>query len=395
MNQPEMAAVASRRIHTKSRQAPLMYDRWLLLAVTSLIVLGLVMVASASIAISEHQFNEPFYYLIHQLVYLMVGLTVSIFVIRVQVDAWRKLAGWLLVVSFILLTLVLVHGIGRQINGSMRWIGLGPIGMQVSELAKFFAIIYLADYLVRRDQEVKTRVRGFIKPMVLFAVMACLLLKEPDFGAATVIMTTALTMMFLAGVRVWQFAILLGSVIVIMAVVAISSPYRMARLTTFLNPWANQYASGYQLTQSLIAFGRGGWLGVGLGASVQKLFYLPEAHTDFLFAVLAEELGLVGVLIVMALFALLVGRIFRIAMKAMNQGRLFPAYMAFGFAMWFAMQTMINIGVNSGILPTKGLTLPLMSYGGSSVIVMCVVIALIFRIDYETRLAALREYRSC
>ncbi|MGE3919470.1 MAG: putative lipid II flippase FtsW [Gammaproteobacteria bacterium] len=388
-----MAAISSSKLKTK-RQAPTFYDRWLLFTVFSLFVIGLVMVASASIVVAEKQFNQPFYFLTRQLIFLMIGFVAAFVVIRFELDLWRKYSGWLLILSYILLILVLVPGIGRVINGSMRWLGVGLFGIQVSELAKFFCIIYLAGYLVRKQEEVQTRVIGFIKPMVLIGLIALLLLKEPDFGAATVIITTALGMMFLAGVRLWQFAILLGSAVFSLAVLAISSPYRMARLTSFLNPWADQYDSGYQLTQSLIAFGRGGWTGMGLGASIQKLFYLPEAHTDFLFAVLAEELGLLGVFAVLALFALFIARIFILAKRAWQQQRPFAAFIAFGFGLWLAFQSMINIGVNTGILPTKGLTLPMMSYGGSSMIVMCLVIALLFRIDYETRLVALREYRS-
>lgn len=376
---------------TKPYALSILYDPWLLLAVVGLLVLGLVMVASASIVISERQFGDPFHYLWHQLLYVVAGLICAGVVLRVSVDIWQKYAGWLLVLSFILLVLVLVPGIGRQINGGMRWIGLGPIGIQVSECVKFFSIIYMADYLVRRKQEVQTKILGFLRPMVLFAVMALLLLKEPDFGAASVILSTALGMMFLAGVQLWQFALLLGGAVFSMAMIALASPYRVVRLTTFLNPWAEQYNSGYQLTQSLIAFGRGGWSGVGLGESVQKLFYLPEAHTDFLFAVLAEELGLIGVFVVIALFILLLGRIFRIAHKCQQQMCEFPTFCTLGIALWFAAQAMINIGVNTGILPTKGLTLPLMSYGGSSMIVLCVVLAFVFRIDYETRLLISKE----
>lgn len=393
MKMPQMAAVKAGGFRSP-RPTPILYDRWLLLSAVSLIILGLVMVASTSIVISERQYGQPFHFLVRQLIFLLIGIVIGIQVLRIQLVTWRDHAGWLLLATFVLLIMVLIHGIGHQVNGSMRWIGLGPIGMQVSELAKVFSIIYLADYLVRRQDEVRQEVSGFLKPMLLFTLIAILLLKEPDFGAATVILTTALGMMFLAGVRLWQFGILLGTAATSMAVLAISSPYRMERLTNFLNPWANQFDGGYQLTQSLIAFGRGSWFGVGLGASVQKLFYLPEAHTDFVFAVLAEELGLVGVCVVLGLFILLIARIFRLGYISLTQGRLFAAYCAFGFALWFALQTIINIGVNAGLLPTKGLTLPLMSYGGSSIIVMCIVLALLFRIDYEMRLASLRDYRS-
>jgi cell division protein FtsW len=247
-------------------------------------------------------------------------------------------------------------------------------------------IVYLAGYLLRQEKQVQNQIRGFLKPLMVLAVITFLLLREPDFGAATVILLTSLGMLFLAGVRIWQFVILLVGVAVILVILAISSPYRLARLTTFLNPWANQFDSGYQLTQSLIAFGRGGWFGVGLGESIQKLFYLPEAHTDFLFAVLSEELGLIGGLFMICLFSLLVFRALHIGKRCFNSGQRFSAYLAYGIGLNIALQVMINIGVNTGVLPTKGLTLPLMSYGGSSLLITCIMLALLLRIDYEYRL---------
>lgn len=364
-----------------------LYDRYLLLATIGLLLFGLLMVASTSIVISERTYGQPFHYLFRQLFYLTLGLGLAIFIFRIPIDFWQKVGSVLLALSLVLLTLVLLHGIGREVNGSMRWLGIGPFGLQVSEFAKLAVIIYLAGYLVRRDVEVRTHVSGFLKPLFLLGVVALLLLREPDFGAATVIMATSMGMLFLAGVRLWQFAILFGGVIAALATLAITSPYRMARLTTFLNPWASQYDSGYQLTQSLIAFGRGSWFGVGLGESVQKLFYLPEAHTDFLFAVLTEELGLVGSLVVIALFAVVVMRALQIGRKAYLEKQHFAAYIAYGFGLELAMQVMINIGVNAGVLPTKGLTLPFMSYGGSSLLMMCCMIAILLRIDYEARIA--------
>lgn len=371
-----------------ARKTALKFDLWLLLSTISLLMLGLAMVASASIVVSENSAHQPFYFLIRQFLYMGVGLVLASFIMRVEVKQVQRAAPYFLMAVFVLLLLVLVPGIGREVNGSARWIGFGPLGIQVSELAKFFAIVYMADYLTRRNQEVQSQVSGFLKPMILLAVMSLLLLKEPDFGSATVIMTTALGMMFLAGARFGQFLVLLGTVATALAGLAVSSPYRMARLTSFLNPWSNEYASGYQLTQSLIAFGRGGWFGVGLGDSVQKLLYLPEAHTDFLFAVFAEELGLVGVMLVIGLFVILVWRALVIARRAYSQNNYFSAYLGYGLGLWLALQAMINIGVNSGLLPTKGLTLPLMSYGGSSLLVMLAVIGLLFRIDYETRIKA-------
>ena len=361
-------------------------DRWLLLSTFAIVALGLLMVASASMVISDRQYGMPFHYLIRQSIYLVVGLIIAIVVLQVPIKMWRKYSGYLLLTSFFLLILVLIPHIGYEVNGSRRWIRLGFISFQVSELAKFCVVVYMASYIARHGEEVRTRLSGFIKPMLLLCVIALLLLKEPDFGATFVIAVTAMGMLFLAGVRLWQFAVLLvvagGGLITL----AITSPYRLERLTTFLNPWANQFSSGYQLTQSLIAFGRGGILGVGLGNSIQKLFYLPEAHTDFLFAVLAEELGLIGELVVVGLFVILIGRIMFIGRQAYRQEEGFSAYLAYGLGLWLAIQVMISIGVNCGLLPTKGLTLPFMSYGGSSILINSVVIAILFRIAYESKL---------
>jgi len=275
------------------------------------------------------------------------------------------------------------------VNGSARWIGIGPLGFQVSELAKFSLVIYMAGYLVKRNNEIQFHFSGFLKPMVILGTVAILLLKEPDFGATVVVTSTTLGMMFLAGMRLRNFIALFSVVIGAMAVIAVSAPYRMIRLTSFLNPWDRAFDTGYQLTQSLIAFGRGGLYGVGLGKSIQKMFYLPEAHTDFLFAVIAEELGLIGMLLVIGLFLLLVIRIFIIGRQAQKLEKHFSGFVAYGFGLWIAIQFIVSIGVNSGLLPTKGLTLPLMSYGGSSILVNCIMIGVLLRIDHENRLIAL------
>jgi cell division protein FtsW len=364
-----------------------LYDRYLLLATIALLAFGLLMVASTSIAVSQHIYHQPFHYLIRQLCYLLLGIVLAIVIFRIPLMQWQKFSMGLLLLSLILLILVLVPKIGREVNGSMRWLGFGPFGLQVSEFAKLAVIIYLADYLMRHDVEVRTRLSGFLKPLFLLGLVAALLLREPDFGATAVILATCMGMLFLAGVRLWPFAVLFCGVAASLTTLAITSPYRLLRLTTFLNPWATQYDTGYQLTQSLIAFGRGSWTGVGLGESVQKLFYLPEAHTDFLFAVLTEELGLIGGLVVIALFAIVVIRALQIGRKAYLEKRLFAAYLAYGFGLELAMQVLINIGVNAGVLPTKGLTLPFMSYGGSSLLIMCGMVAILLRIDYESRLA--------
>jgi cell division protein FtsW len=362
-----------------------LYDRWLLLSVVCLVVIGLLMVTSSSIVISEKYFNYPLHYLFRQSIYLFLGIVCALFILRIEIQYWLKASGFLLLYVFFLLALVLIPGIGRSVNGSYRWIGLGPVRFQVSELAKLVMVIYMAGFLSRKHIEVRTKLSGFIKPLFILALITLLLLKEPDFGAAVVITLTVLGMMFLAGVRLWQFIALFVLAFSAIVTLAISSPYRLARLTSFLKPWENQFDGGYQLTQSLIAFGRGGVTGVGLGESIQKLFYLPEAHTDFLLAVLAEELGLLGVCGVIALYGVLCWRGLSIARLAEYQKQFFSAFLAYGLTLWLIIQAMINIGVNIGLLPTKGLTLPLMSFGGSSMLVSFVAIALLLRIDHESR----------
>ncbi|KTD65088.1 putative lipid II flippase FtsW [Legionella shakespearei] len=362
-----------------------LYDKWLIGAVFGLLIIGLMMVASSSVMISTKYFHQPFHFLIRQACYLFAGLMLALIVIRTDSDFWQKISMPMLIVCLLMLLLVLVPGIGRSVNGSRRWLSFGPIGIQVSELAKLTMIFYLAGYLVRQQKAVSESILGFIKPMVILGVVSVLLLMEPDFGATVVISGTVMAMLFLAGVKLRYYIGLMIVVISALAVLAVSSPYRVARLTAFLDPWADQYNSGYQLTQSLIAFGRGGWFGLGLGESIQKLMYLPEAHTDFLFAVLAEELGLFGILVVMALYSILVFRGLTIAYTAHVQERLFASYTAYGLTFWLALQAAINMGVNAGLLPTKGLTLPLLSYGGASMVINCVVIALLLRIDHENR----------
>lgn len=373
----------------RAMSPPVPYDRWLLFTVFALIGIGLLMVTSASIVISDKQLHQPFYYLYRQLIGLLLGVLLGSIVVQFEVILWKKMDVILLVGTIFLLGLVLLPGIGHTVNGSARWIGYGPLKIQVSELAKFSVVVFMASYLVQSHHEIQTSIMGFLKPMALLTVIALLLLCEPDFGATAVIMTTALGMMFLAGMRLQYFIFLFAIVVIAMLGLAISEPYRIARLTTFLNPWAHPFNSGYQLTQALIAFGRGGWIGVGLGESIQKLFYLPEAHTDFLFAVIGEELGFAGMLMVVGLFTFLVLRIFWMGRQAQKLGRHFAGYLAYGFGLWLTMQFTVSIGVNLGILPTKGLTLPLISYGGSSMLVNCIVIAVLLRIDYENRMVML------
>jgi len=360
-------------------------DFALLAAVAALFSIGLVMVTSASMPVAERLGLGIFHFAFRQSLYLALGLGLGLLTLRIRLAWWEQCSLLCILLAIFLLAAVLVPGVGSEVNGSVRWINLGVFRLQVSEPAKLLALIYLAGYLVRHGEDVRHTGVGFIKPLVLLAVAAVLLLLEPDFGATVVLIATALVMMFMAGVSLWKYAALIATAGGALAVLAVTSPYRMQRLTTFLNPWADPFNSGFQLTQSLIAIGRGEWFGVGLGASIQKLFYLPEAHTDFVFAVLAEELGLAGILVLLGLYAFIVFRSYTIAAVAEKGGNLFAAYLAYGIGTWLGLQALINIGVNTGLLPTKGLTLPLMSYGGSSMLVTSVAIALLLRIDYETR----------
>ena len=365
---------------------PIFYDKWLMIAVACIVILGLIMMTSASIVISDKQFHEPFYFLYKQLILLTLGVLLGSVIVKIDTSYWEKSGAWLLLGVMFLLALVLIPGIGHTVNGSARWIGIGPLAFQVSELTKFMVVVYMAGYLVRRSQEIQFQLKGFIKPILILATIAILLLREPDFGATVVVITTALGMMFLAGMRLRHFLSLLAGALGALAMLAVSAPYRLVRLTSFLNPWVRPFDTGYQLTQSLIAFGRGGWFGVGLGNSIQKMFYLPEAHTDFLFAVIGEELGMAGMFLVIGLFLLLISRLLIIGRMAQRLNRHFAGFLAYGFCLWIAIQFIVSIGVNSGLLPTKGLTLPLMSYGGSSVLINCITIAVLIRIDYENRL---------
>ncbi len=360
-------------------------DYALLGAATLLLGLGLVMVMSTTITAADRQLGQPLYYLLRQAAYLGVGLVIAFAVASVRLVHWERLGPVLLMTGVALLILVLIPGIGKEVNGSHRWLAFGPVRLQPSELVKLAVVVYLAGYLVRRGEQVRTTIPGFLVPVGLIAFIAALLIREPDFGAVMVIVATALGLMFLGGVRLWLFGLLVTLAGAALGVLAFAAPYRMERLTAFLNPWADPFNSGFQLTQALIAFGRGEWWGAGLGASIQKLFYLPEAHTDFLFAVLAEELGLVGAMAVILLFVVLVWRAFALGRRAELAGHRFAAYLAYGLGLWVALQSFINIGVNMGLLPTKGLTLPLLSYGGSSLVVSCIALALLWRIDYELR----------
>jgi len=351
--------------------------------VLGIVLLGLVMVTSASISIAGQESGNPFYYLERQLMLTLIGATTATLVFCIPTGLLERVSMPLLVIAGLLLIAVLVPGLGHTVNGSRRWLRLLGFNFQISELTRVLVLIYIASYAVRREAELRTTLVGLAKPLGLLCLVAALLLGEPDFGAATVLFATGFGLLFLAGARLRY---VMGMTMVAaggFGLLAVTSSYRLRRLTAFLDPWADPYNSGFQLTQSLIAIGRGEWFGVGLGESVQKLFYLPEAHTDFLFAVLAEELGLAGVVLTLALFFALLWRAMYIARLASERGLKFQSYLAAGFGLWLGIQAFINIGVNMGVLPTKGLTLPLMSYGRSSLIVTLAWVGLLLRVYHE------------
>ena len=359
------------------------YDHVILLIFGVLVCLGLVMVSSASIGIADQHTGDPFFYAKRQFLRILISLALVWLACRIPLQFWNRTGMMLMLGSIFLLALVLIPGVGHTVNGATRWLNFGLFTFQVSEIAKLFLVIYLSGYLLRRGDEIKTNTMGFVKPMLILAVASGLLVMEPDFGAAAVLLMTGLGMIFLGGVRFGQFLLFVIGTLTIMGLLAVSSPYRLARITSFLDPWADPFNSGFQLTQSLIAIGSGGWFGTGLGSSVQKLFYLPEAHTDFLYAIYAEEFGFVGQVILIALFALLALRCFTIARRALENDQAFGGYLAYGVGLLIGLQAIVNIGVNMGALPTKGLTLPFVSYGGNSILSMSFAIGLVLRVYLE------------
>ena len=370
------------------RRMPSEIDLTLLWSALILLLTGMVMVYSASIAIAEagrFTGNHQAYYLVRHGVFLTVGLIAAGFAFQVPLSSWQQFAPWLFVAGFVLLLLVLVPGVGRDVNGARRWLSLGFINLQPSELMKLFAAIYAADYTVRKMPHMHDLKKAFLPMAGAMVAVGVLLLKEPDFGAFVVIISIAIGILFLGGMRARLFAVLIVVLVAAFAVLIIVSPYRRDRIFGFMDPWSDAYGRGYQLSHALIAFGRGELFGVGLGASVEKLFYLPEAHTDFLLAVIAEELGFVGVVMVIALFALVIQRAFVIGRQAVALDRLYAALVAQGIGIWIGVQSFINMGVNTGLLPTKGLTLPLMSFGGSGIVANCVALAILLRVDWENR----------
>ncbi len=355
-----------------------------LLAITGALLLGgFVILTSASISISDNAAGNPFFYIQRQLFAATIGAIAGAICLFIPMRVWQKLGPLMLFTGLALLIVVLIPGIGYEVNGSTRWVRVGFMNLQVSEPARLCFLMYLAGYLVRRNKAVREEFVGFLRPMLVLTLACVLLLKEPDFGAAIVLLTTALTMLFVSGARIRDFIVFFTAAVLAVVALTITAPYRMKRLTGFLDPWADPFDSGFQLTQSLIAIGRGEWFGVGLGESVQKLFYLPEAHTDFVFAVFAEEFGLLGSLVLIGLFVALLWRVFKLGIRAHNAERFFEAYLAIGLGTWLGLQAFINVGVNMGMLPTKGLTLPLISYGRSSLIITMICIGLLLRIHHE------------
>ena len=378
---PSNAAMSYARSGTRGSGARL---DWVTVGlVMAILLVGLVMVTSASISIASKESGDPFFYLERQLLLTLIGASAAALVFCIPTRLIERASMPLLIIAIALLFLVLVPGLGHSVNGSRRWLRLLGFNFQISELTRVLVLIYIASYAVRREAQLRGTLTGLAKPLGLLCCIAALLLGEPDFGAATVLFATGFALLFLAGARLrYVFGMTLVAAGAF-ALLAVTSSYRLRRLTAFLNPWADPYNSGFQLTQSLIAIGRGEWFGVGLGESVQKLFYLPEAHTDFLFAVLAEELGLAGVVLTLALFLALLWRSVHIARLAAERGLKFQAYLAAGFGLWLGIQAFINIGVNMGVLPTKGLTLPLMSYGRSSLVVTLAWVGLLLRVYHE------------
>ncbi len=375
--------------HDSSNQAtrldaiPGRYDPVLLLLTLALAGLGVVMVASSSLAIAEGLNVGPFYFLIKHVMFLLVGSGLAVALMKVELKTVERHSHLLLAMCFVLLALVFLPGIGRSVNGAQRWINLGVSNFQAVEAVKLMLIIWLASYLVRYRDEIALQWMALIKPLGVAGLIVAILMLQPDFGSATLVLAITGGMVWLGGARIKHLLLVAALILPAVAAVAVAAPYRVARLKSFLNPWADPFNDGFQLTQALIAIGRGEWLGVGLGGSVQKLFYLPEAHTDFIFSVTAEELGFAGSFAIIALFATFTWRAFNIGLRAVEMRRHFPGFCAFGVGLWISLQAFVSIGVNLGLLPTKGLTLPLISSGGSSVLMTCAAIGLLLRVSYE------------
>ena len=364
------------------------FDPLLVWSALGLLLFGLVMVYSSSIATAEgSKFTgyQSSFFLIRHSVFLAIGLLLGVVAFQIPMRFWQQFAPLLFLLGFVLIGIVLIPHVGRSVNGAQRWLPLGPINLQPSELMKLFSVLYAADYTTRKLADMDSFRRGFVPMAIVMVLVGGLLLREPDFGAFVVIISIAMGILFLGGINVRMFSILFVVLIIAFVVLIWTSPYRRERIFGFMDPWQDEYGRGYQLSHALIAFGRGEWFGVGLGASVEKLFYLPEAHTDFLLAVIAEELGFVGVSVVVCAFALLIQRAFAIGRQSLTLDRVYGGLVAQGIGIWFGIQSFINMGVNMGLLPTKGLTLPLMSFGGSGIVANCIALAILLRTDYENR----------
>lgn len=371
-----------------AQQRPAEYDAGVLWSALLLLTLGLIMVYSSSIALAESaRFTggRTNYFLVRHLLFIVISLVAAMLVFQVPLRIWQQAAPWLCAGGMVALALVLIPGIGREVNGARRWLSLGLFNLQPSEFVKLAAVLYAADYTARKSELMHSFKRGLLPMLAVMLVVGWLLLREPDFGAFVVIVSIAISILFLGGMNGKWFAGLVLMLAVGFAALVLTSPYRMQRIFGFMDPWSDPFGKGYQLSHALIAFGRGEIFGVGLGASVEKLLYLPEAHTDFLLAVIAEELGLLGVVLVIALFSWLVLRAFAIGRQAVNLERPFSALVAQGIGVWIGVQSLINMGVNMGVLPTKGLTLPLMSFGGTGILANCIAVAILLRIDWENR----------
>lgn len=371
----------------KHSDVQITFDRGFLILAFTLYFIGLVMVASSSMPVAERLFDSPFHFVKRHAIYIVLSLIIAGIALQVPMQMWHKLSGWFLLLAIMLLIVVLV--IGNSVNGSQRWIVLGPINIQAAEPAKLFFFCYLSGYLVRRREEVSQKFKGWIKPLGVLFLLAVLLLFQPDLGTVIVMFATTLGLLFLAGAKLWQFISVLVVGVGAVVLLIIVEPYRLRRVTSFMDPWQDPFGSGYQLTQSLMAYGRGEMFGQGLGNSIQKLEYLPEAHTDFVMAVIGEEFGFFGVLCILALCLTLVIKALLLGRRALEKEKYFEGFFAYAIGIWMSFQAAVNVGASAGVFPTKGLTMPLISYGGSSMIVMTLAIVVLIRIDHELRLQSI------
>lgn len=386
------ASVAKIFENTTAPKSSVVFDRTFVVLAFVMYMIGLVMVASSSMPVAERLFNNPFHFVIRHTIYIVLSLGIAGVALQVPMAWWQKNSGYLLMFGISLLVTVLL--VGRTVNGSTRWIVVGPITVQAAEPAKLFFFCYLAAYLVRRRDQVMEDWKGFAKPLLVFAVLAGLLLRQPDLGTIIVMFVTTFGLLFLAGAKLWQFISLASVGVALLSLLAIFEPYRWRRITSFLDPWEDPFGSGYQLTQSLMAYGRGEVFGQGLGNSIQKLEYLPEAHTDFVMAVLAEEFGFIGIALILVLSMVLVFKALMLGRKALAKEKYFEGFFAYAIGIWMCFQAAVNVGASAGIVPTKGLTMPLISYGGSSMIIMTLAVVILIRIDHELRMQSIQATSS-